>query len=44
MHVESRRGDEVRHVLVDYGFTPEALVNNTGPARHRPGERSTRWC
>ena len=29
MHVESRRGDEVRHVLVDYGFTPEALVNNT---------------
>ncbi len=30
MHVESRRGDEVRHVLVDYGFTPEALVNNAG--------------
>ena len=30
MHVESRRGGEVRHVLVDYGFTPEALVNNAG--------------
>ena len=28
MHVESRRGGEVRHVLVDYGFTPEAVVNN----------------
>lgn len=28
MHVESSRGDEVRHVLVDYGFTPEALLNN----------------
>jgi 7,8-dihydropterin-6-yl-methyl-4-(beta-D-ribofuranosyl)aminobenzene 5'-phosphate synthase len=30
LHVESRRGGEVRHVLVDYGFTPEALVNNAG--------------
>lgn len=28
MHVESRRGNEVRHVLVDFGFTPEALINN----------------
>ena len=30
MHAESRRGGEARHVLVDYGFTPEALVNNAG--------------
>lgn len=29
MHVESRRGAETRHVLVDFGFTPEALINNT---------------
>jgi 7,8-dihydropterin-6-yl-methyl-4-(beta-D-ribofuranosyl)aminobenzene 5'-phosphate synthase len=29
MHVESRRGDEARQVLVDFGFTPEALLNNT---------------
>ena len=29
IHVESRRGAETRHVLVDFGFTPEALVNNT---------------
>jgi 7,8-dihydropterin-6-yl-methyl-4-(beta-D-ribofuranosyl)aminobenzene 5'-phosphate synthase len=29
MHIESRRGPEVRNVLVDFGFTPEALVNNT---------------
>ena len=30
MQVESRRNGEVRRVLVDYGYTPEALVNNTG--------------
>jgi 7,8-dihydropterin-6-yl-methyl-4-(beta-D-ribofuranosyl)aminobenzene 5'-phosphate synthase len=29
MHVESRRGAQMRNVLVDFGFTPEALVNNT---------------
>jgi 7,8-dihydropterin-6-yl-methyl-4-(beta-D-ribofuranosyl)aminobenzene 5'-phosphate synthase len=29
MHVESRRGQETRNVLVDFGFTPEALINNT---------------
>jgi 7,8-dihydropterin-6-yl-methyl-4-(beta-D-ribofuranosyl)aminobenzene 5'-phosphate synthase len=28
MHVESRRGTETRNVLMDFGFTPEALVNN----------------
>ncbi|UWU94274.1 MBL fold metallo-hydrolase [Bradyrhizobium sp. CB1015] len=28
MHVESRRGDETRNILVDFGFTPEALLNN----------------
>jgi 7,8-dihydropterin-6-yl-methyl-4-(beta-D-ribofuranosyl)aminobenzene 5'-phosphate synthase len=28
MHVESRRGTETRHVLVDFGFTSDALVNN----------------
>jgi 7,8-dihydropterin-6-yl-methyl-4-(beta-D-ribofuranosyl)aminobenzene 5'-phosphate synthase len=25
MHVESRRGNETRNILVDFGFTPEAL-------------------
>ncbi|UFW85915.1 MBL fold metallo-hydrolase [Bradyrhizobium barranii] len=29
MHVESRRGTEVRNVLMDFGFTPDALINNT---------------
>jgi 7,8-dihydropterin-6-yl-methyl-4-(beta-D-ribofuranosyl)aminobenzene 5'-phosphate synthase len=29
MHAESQRGAETRHVLLDFGFTPEALVNNT---------------
>jgi 7,8-dihydropterin-6-yl-methyl-4-(beta-D-ribofuranosyl)aminobenzene 5'-phosphate synthase len=28
LHVESRRGEEKRRILVDFGFTPEALVNN----------------
>lgn len=28
LHAESRRGDERRNVLVDFGYTPEALVNN----------------
>ncbi len=28
MHVESRRGNETRNTLVDFGFTPEALLNN----------------
>jgi 7,8-dihydropterin-6-yl-methyl-4-(beta-D-ribofuranosyl)aminobenzene 5'-phosphate synthase len=29
MYVESRRGAQTRTILVDFGFTPEALVNNT---------------
>ncbi|WP_027575677.1 MBL fold metallo-hydrolase [Bradyrhizobium sp. WSM1743] len=28
MHVESRRGTETRNVLMDFGFTPDALVKN----------------
>ena len=28
MHVESRRGDETRQTLIDFGFTPQALNNN----------------
>jgi 7,8-dihydropterin-6-yl-methyl-4-(beta-D-ribofuranosyl)aminobenzene 5'-phosphate synthase len=28
MHVESRRGTRTRSALVDFGFTPEALINN----------------
>src|SRR5271169_845745 len=29
MHVESRRGTETRNVLIDFGFTPDALINNS---------------
>jgi len=29
LHVESRRGSQTRNTLVDFGFTPEALINNT---------------
>ena len=28
MHAESQRGNEVRNVLVDFGYTPETLLNN----------------
>jgi 7,8-dihydropterin-6-yl-methyl-4-(beta-D-ribofuranosyl)aminobenzene 5'-phosphate synthase len=28
MHAESQRGSETRHVLVDFGYTPEVLTNN----------------
>jgi 7,8-dihydropterin-6-yl-methyl-4-(beta-D-ribofuranosyl)aminobenzene 5'-phosphate synthase len=29
MHTETRRGTERRNVLMDFAFTPEALINNT---------------
>lgn len=29
LQVESRRANETRNILVDFGFTPEALLNNT---------------
>jgi 7,8-dihydropterin-6-yl-methyl-4-(beta-D-ribofuranosyl)aminobenzene 5'-phosphate synthase len=28
MHAESRRGSETRNILVDFGYTPEILLNN----------------
>lgn len=28
MHAQTRRGDEERNVLVDFGYTPETLLNN----------------
>jgi 7,8-dihydropterin-6-yl-methyl-4-(beta-D-ribofuranosyl)aminobenzene 5'-phosphate synthase len=28
MHAESRRGNEVRNILIDFGYTPETLNNN----------------
>jgi 7,8-dihydropterin-6-yl-methyl-4-(beta-D-ribofuranosyl)aminobenzene 5'-phosphate synthase len=28
LHAESARGGETRHVLVDFGYTPEVLLNN----------------
>ena len=38
MHVESRRGTETRNVLIDFGFTPEALVNNSNILGIDPAE------
>ena len=28
LHAESRRGNELRNILVDFGYTPETLLNN----------------
>jgi 7,8-dihydropterin-6-yl-methyl-4-(beta-D-ribofuranosyl)aminobenzene 5'-phosphate synthase len=28
MHVASKRGSETRHLLIDFGYTPEVLLNN----------------
>jgi 7,8-dihydropterin-6-yl-methyl-4-(beta-D-ribofuranosyl)aminobenzene 5'-phosphate synthase len=28
LHAESKRGDETRHVMIDFGYTPEVLLNN----------------
>ena len=38
MHVESQRGSEIRNVLVDFGFTPGALVNNINLVGIDPSE------
>ncbi len=36
LHVESLRGPEARRVLIDFGYTPEALNNNLGLLRLDP--------
>ena len=28
MYAKSKRGDETRHLLIDFGYTPEVLLNN----------------
>jgi 7,8-dihydropterin-6-yl-methyl-4-(beta-D-ribofuranosyl)aminobenzene 5'-phosphate synthase len=38
MHVESQRGTEKRTVLIDFGFTPDALVNNSKLLEIDPAE------
>src|SRR5688572_24214934 len=30
MHAESQIGSETRHVLIDFGYTPDVLLNNMG--------------
>jgi 7,8-dihydropterin-6-yl-methyl-4-(beta-D-ribofuranosyl)aminobenzene 5'-phosphate synthase len=40
MHAESQRGNEMRNVLVDFGYTPETLINNMSLcSRARPRMR-----
>lgn len=38
MHVTSKRGEETRQTLVDFGFTPEALNNNLTLLGVQPSE------
>lgn len=38
MHAESKRGDETRNLLMDFGFTPEALNNNISLLAVDPSE------
>jgi 7,8-dihydropterin-6-yl-methyl-4-(beta-D-ribofuranosyl)aminobenzene 5'-phosphate synthase len=38
MYAESQRGSETRSVLMDFGFTPEALVNNINLLGIDPGK------
>ena len=38
MHAESRRGNETRNLLMDFGFTPEALNNNVSLLAVHPSE------
>lgn len=38
LHIESQRGSEVRNVLLDFGFTAEALLNNMSLLGIDPGD------
>lgn len=38
MHAETRRAGETRHMLIDFGFTPEALNNNLALLNIRPSD------
>ena len=38
MHAATRRGTETRNVLADFGFTPEALINNANLVGIEPAE------
>jgi 7,8-dihydropterin-6-yl-methyl-4-(beta-D-ribofuranosyl)aminobenzene 5'-phosphate synthase len=41
LHVTSQRGDETRQILMDFGFTPEALNNNLRLLGVQPSEIDT---
>ena len=41
MHAESKRGRETRNLLMDFGFTPEALNNNASLLAVDPRELDT---
>jgi 7,8-dihydropterin-6-yl-methyl-4-(beta-D-ribofuranosyl)aminobenzene 5'-phosphate synthase len=37
MHIQTKRGEETRNVLMDFGYTPEALINNAALVGLDPG-------
>ncbi len=43
MHAESRRGNELRNILVDFGYTPETLLNNMSSIRAVASVRGWPW-
>ena len=38
MHAQSRRGSELRNVLIDFGYMPEMLNNNVSVLKLCPAE------
>lgn len=42
LHLETQRGADTRHVLVDFGYTPQTLLNNLELLRIDPADRRAR--
>ena len=38
LYAQSERGDAVRNVLIDFGYTPDAMVNNANLLGYQSGE------
>ena len=43
MHAESRRGNEVRNILIDFGYQSQTLLNNMSVLNIDP-PASMHWC
>src|SRR5262244_1815000 len=38
MHLETQRGNEMRNVLIDFGYSSPTLLNNLDIPRHQPSQ------